>query len=75
MPNFTALDLSATLVAAMVQARDAVSRRSWAHPQAPTPDEWLADVFAHGYATTREAAMATGGAQKTSTGSLLVSRR
>src|SRR6516165_165865 len=38
MPNFTALDMSlpevATLVAAMVQARDAVSRRSWSHPQA-----------------------------------------
>ena len=39
MPNFTALDMSlpevATLVAAMVQARDAVSRRSWSHPQEP----------------------------------------
>jgi len=37
MPNFTALDMSlpevATLVSAMVQARDAVERRSWAHPQ------------------------------------------
>jgi len=48
MPNFTALDMSlsevATLVAAMVQARDAVSRRSWAHPQEPTGEEWWADV-------------------------------
>jgi hypothetical protein len=38
MPNFTALDMSlpevATLVAAMVQARDAVSRRSTARAQA-----------------------------------------
>lgn len=40
MPNFTALDVSlpdvATLVAAIVQARDAVSRRrSWSHTQEP----------------------------------------
>jgi len=44
MPNFTALDISlpevATLVAAMVQARDAVSRRSWSHPQEPTGEAW-----------------------------------
>ena len=44
MPNFTALDMSlpevATLVSAMVQARDAVSRRSWSHPQEPTGEEW-----------------------------------
>jgi len=50
MPNFTALDMSlpevATLVAAMVQARDAVSRRSWSHPQEPTGEEWWADVLA-----------------------------
>jgi hypothetical protein len=39
-PNFTLLDVSrrevASLVAAMVQARDAVGRRSWSHPQEPT---------------------------------------
>jgi hypothetical protein len=37
-PNFALLDMShpevATLVAAMLQARDAVERRSWSHPQA-----------------------------------------
>ena len=50
MPNFTALDMSlpevAILVAAMVQARDAVGRRSWSHPQEPTGEEWWADVLA-----------------------------
>ena len=48
MPNFTALDMSlpevATLVSAMVQARDAVERRSWAHPQEPTGEEWWAEA-------------------------------
>jgi hypothetical protein len=43
MPNFTAHDMNlpevATLVAAMVQAHDAVSRRSWSHPQEPTGEE------------------------------------
>src|SRR5262245_44949298 len=46
-PHFTALDMSlpevATLVAAMMRARDAVSRRSWSHPQEPTGEEWWAD--------------------------------
>ena len=50
MPNFTALDMSlaevAILVAAMVQARDAVGRRSWSHPQEPTGEAWWADVLA-----------------------------
>src|SRR5215813_2980211 len=49
MPNFTALDMGlpevATLVAAMVQARDAVSRRSWSHPQEPTGEDWWAHVL------------------------------
>src|SRR5262249_24896913 len=58
MPNFTALDMSlpevATLVAAMVQARDAVSRRSWSHPQEPTGEEWWADVLADARARKRE---------------------
>jgi hypothetical protein len=30
----------------MVQARDAVERRSWSHPQEPTGEEWWADVLA-----------------------------
>ena len=58
MPNFTALDMSlpevAILVAAMVQARDAVSRRSWSHPQEPTDEEWWADVLADPRARRRE---------------------
>jgi hypothetical protein len=45
-PNFALLDMShpgvAILVAAMVQAREAVDRRSWSHPQAPTGEEWWA---------------------------------
>jgi len=47
-PNFVLLDASlpdvARLVTAMVQARDAVERRSWSHPQEPTSNEWWADV-------------------------------
>jgi hypothetical protein len=49
-PNFALLDANrpevARLIAAMVQARDAVGRRSWSHPQEPTSDEWWADVLA-----------------------------
>jgi hypothetical protein len=49
MPNFRLLDMSrpemATLVAAMVQARHAVGRRSWSHPQEPTSEGWWADVL------------------------------
>ena len=58
MPNFTALDMSlpegATLVAAMVQARDVVSRRSWSNPQEPTGEAWWADVLADPRARKRE---------------------
>jgi len=47
-PNFVLLDATlpdvARLVTAMVQARDAVERRSWSHPQEPTSNEWWADV-------------------------------
>jgi hypothetical protein len=47
-PNFALLDSSnpeiASLIGAMLQARDAVGRRSWSHPQEPTSDEWWADV-------------------------------
>jgi hypothetical protein len=39
-PNFALLEMNhpevASLVAAMLQARDAVERRSWSHPQEPT---------------------------------------
>ena len=57
-PNFTALDMSlpevATLVAAMVQARDGVSRRSWSHPQEPTGEAWWADVLSDPRARRRK---------------------
>ena len=49
-PNFTPLDSTqpeiASLLAAMLQARAAVERRSWWHPQEPTGEEWWADVLA-----------------------------
>ena len=49
-PNFILLDVSrpeiAGLLAAMLQAREAVRRRSWWHPQEPTGEEWWADVLA-----------------------------
>jgi hypothetical protein len=48
-PNFALLEMNhpevASLVAAMLQARDAVERRSWSHPQEPTGEEWWADVL------------------------------
>jgi hypothetical protein len=56
MSNFTLLNLSlpevATLVAAMVQARDAVESSSWSHPQEPTTENWWADVLADPRART-----------------------
>src|SRR5262249_37267914 len=49
-PNFILLDAAipdiARLVTAMVQARDAVDRRSWSHPQEPRGEDWWADVLA-----------------------------
>jgi hypothetical protein len=49
-PNFALLDSGlpevVRLVAAMVQAREAIDRRSWSHPQEPTTEEWWADVLA-----------------------------
>jgi len=43
-PNCVLLDSCnpeiASLIAAMLHARDAVERRSWAHPQEPTGEEW-----------------------------------
>jgi hypothetical protein len=57
-PNFVLLDATlpdvARLVAAMVQARDAVESRSWSHPQEPTTEEWWADVLADPRARRRE---------------------
>jgi hypothetical protein len=57
-PNFALLDAAlpdvARLVAAMVQARHAVERRSWSHPQEPTGEEWWADVLADPRARKRE---------------------
>jgi hypothetical protein len=57
-PNFALLDVSrsdvAMLVAAMVQARDAVDRRSWSHPREPSSDAWWADVLADPRARRRQ---------------------
>jgi hypothetical protein len=38
----------------MAQARDAVERRSWSHPQEPTSDDWWADVLADPRVRRRE---------------------
>ena len=47
--NFVLLDSTlpdvARLVTAMVQAREAVGRRSRSHPQEPTSEDWWADVL------------------------------
>ena len=57
-PNFVLLDAPlpdvARLMTAMLQARAAVSRRSWSHPQEPTNEEWWADVLADPRARRRE---------------------
>src|SRR5260221_14553979 len=57
-PNFVLLDSAqpeiASMVSAMLQAREAVAHRSWAHPQEPTSEEWWADVLADRRARTRE---------------------
>jgi hypothetical protein len=56
--NFALIDSSLPeidrLIAAMLQARDAVGRRSWSHPQEPTGEEWWADVLADPRARKRE---------------------
>jgi hypothetical protein len=45
----------AGLIGAMLQARDAVERRSWSHPQQPTGEAlWWADVLADPRARKRE---------------------
>jgi hypothetical protein len=57
-PNLVMLDLSqpevAILVVAMLQARSAVGRRSWSHPQEPTSEEWWGGVLADPRARRRE---------------------
>src|SRR5438874_13686385 len=57
-PNFTLLDSSLPeighLISAMLQARDAVERRSWSHPQEPTSEDWWADVLADPRGRKRE---------------------
>jgi hypothetical protein len=57
-PNFTLLDSSlpeiGRLISAMLQARDAVERRSWSHPQEPTSEDWWADVLADPRGRKRE---------------------
>jgi hypothetical protein len=57
-PNFVLLDATlpnvASLLIAMVQARDAVESRSWSHPQEPTTEEWWADVLTDPRARKRE---------------------
>jgi len=56
--NFALLDANrpevARLIAAMVQARDAVEHHSWSHPQQLTGEEWWADVLADPRARKRE---------------------
>jgi hypothetical protein len=50
MPNFVLLDTSqpdiTQLLVAMLQARQAVARRSWSHPQQAAGEDWWADVLA-----------------------------
>jgi hypothetical protein len=57
MPNFVLLDIAQLeithLLTAMLQAREAVGRRSWSHPQEPTGDDWWADVLADPRARNR----------------------
>src|SRR5262245_42685385 len=57
-PNFVLLDSTrpdiANLVVAMLQARDAVERRSWSHPQEPTGEAWWAEVLADPRARKRK---------------------
>jgi hypothetical protein len=49
-PNFSRLDTdlpeNSRLLAAMLQAREAIARRSRAHPLEHTGEEWWADVLA-----------------------------
>jgi hypothetical protein len=57
-PSFVLLDATlpdvARLVTTMLQAREAIDRRSWSHPQEPTGEEWWADVLADPRARRRK---------------------
>jgi hypothetical protein len=50
MPNFVLLDKNrsdlARLLIAMMQAREAVNRQAWSHPQEPKREDWRDDVSA-----------------------------
>jgi len=65
LPNFVLLDASlpdvARLAAAMLQARDAVDRHSWSHPQEPASEDWSADVLADPRANSETAQQRGGG--------------
>ena len=58
MPNFVLLDTSqpdiTQLLVAMLQARQAVARRSWSHPQQAAGEDWWADVLADPRARKRD---------------------
>jgi hypothetical protein len=58
MPKFVLLDTSrpdiAHLLVAMLQAREAVDRPSWSHPQESTGEDWWADVLADPRARKRK---------------------
>jgi hypothetical protein len=41
-------------MAAMLQARETIDRRSWSHPQEPTGEDWWADVLADPRARKRK---------------------
>ena len=45
---------SAQLLVAMFQARQAVARRSWSHPQQAAGEDWWADVLADPRARKRD---------------------
>ena len=58
MPNFVLLDTSrpdiTQLLVAMLQARQALARRSWSHPQQAAGEDWWADVLADPRARKRD---------------------
>src|SRR6478609_5208623 len=70
-PNFARLDSDrpeiTRLMIAMLQAREALSGRSWSHPLEYAGEEWWADVLADPRAR-RQAEAATAVALRTSTG-------
>ena len=78
-PNFVLLDSTrpdiAILVVAMLQARDAVGRRSWSHPQEPTGEEGWADVLADPRALASPSGAPISPSSKRSIGSLMKSAR